>query len=190
MSTSPRAGRSRPSICRNGVVLPLSEPPTLHIFLSAVEHGVRQCSPGAGPASRIGAVAFIHRFGAPLNPHVHFHCVVVEGVFEADAAGGVHFQEARGLSPEALGEIQATARIRLLRALTQRGLLERADAQAMGAWDQGGGSSLDASVRIEAEDRDNLERLLRYCARPAIALERLREIDPRHLVYESVKPGR
>jgi hypothetical protein len=31
--------------------------------------------------------------------------------------------------------------------------------------------------------------LLRYCARPAFALERLREIDPEHLVYESVKPG-
>ena len=28
-----------------------------------------------------------------------------------------------------------------------------------------------------------------YCARPAFALERLREIDAEHLVYESVKPG-
>ncbi len=44
-------------------------------------------------------------------------------------------------------------------------------------------------MRIEAQDRDGLERLLRYCARPAFALERLREIDPQHLVYESVKPG-
>ena len=34
-----------------------------------------------------------------------------------------------------------------------------------------------------------LERLLRYCARPAFALERLSEIDAEHLVYESVKPG-
>ena len=42
---------------------------------------------------------------------------------------------------------------------------------------------------IEADDRNGLERLLRYCARPAFALERLREIDPGHLVYESVKPG-
>jgi hypothetical protein len=37
--------------------------------------------------------------------------------------------------------------------------------------------------------RAGLERLLRYCARPAFALERLREIDPEHLVYESTKPG-
>jgi len=44
-------------------------------------------------------------------------------------------------------------------------------------------------VRVEAQDREGLERLLRYCARPAFALERLREIDSEHLVYESVKPG-
>jgi len=48
---------------------------------------------------------------------------------------------------------------------------------------------VDASVRIEADDRLGLERLLRYCARPAFALDRLREIDAEHLVYESVKPG-
>jgi len=59
----------------------------------------------------------------------------------------------------------------------------------MGEWEHGGGFSLDASVRIEADDREGLERLLRYCARPAFALERLRQIDPEHLVYESVKPA-
>ena len=55
----------------------------LHIFLSAVEQGLRTACPEGGPTARIGAVAFIHRFGALLNPHVHFHCVVVDGVFEA-----------------------------------------------------------------------------------------------------------
>ena len=59
----------------------------------------------------------------------------------------------------------------------------------MANWEHGGGLSLDASVRIEGADRPGLERLLRYCARPAFALERLREIDAEHLVYESVKPG-
>jgi len=138
----------------------------LHIFLSAVEQGLRPCSPGAGSSSRIGAVAFIHRFGALLNPHVHFHCVVLEGVFDTDAAGGVCFHEAQALAPEALAEIQAKVRLRLLRALARRGLLERENAQAMGAWDHGGGFSLDASVRIEAHDRQGLERLLRN-SRPA-----------------------
>ena len=60
----------------------------LHIFLCAVEQGLRRHCPGAGPASRIGAVVFIHRFGALLNPHVHFHCIVVDGGFEADDPPG------------------------------------------------------------------------------------------------------
>ena len=44
-------------------------------------------------------------------------------------------------------------------------------------------------VVVEGDDREGLERLLRYCARPAFALKRLREIDPGRLVFESVKPG-
>ena len=138
----------------------------LHIFLSAVEQGLRRCSPGAGPASRIGAVAFIHGFGALLNAHVHFHCVVAEGVFEADGAGGARFHAARGVGPEIIADIQAKVRARLLRALARRGLIEREDAGAMGAWAHGGGFSLDATVGIEAHDRHGLERLLRH-SRPA-----------------------
>jgi len=40
----------------------------------------------------------------------------------------------------------------------------------MAKWQHGGGFSVDANVRIEAHERDGLERLLRYCARPAFAL--------------------
>jgi hypothetical protein len=80
------------------------------------------------------------------------------------------------------------SRVRDLDPLARRGVLEREEAAAMGTWEHGGGFSVDASVRIEADDRLGLERLLRYCARPAFALERLREVDGEHLVYESVKP--
>ena len=59
----------------------------------------------------------------------------------------------------------------------------------MAGWEHGGGFSLGASVGIEGADRPGLDRLLRYCARPGFAVERLREIDAEHLVYESVKPG-
>lgn len=163
----------------------------LHIFLSAVEQGLRANCPGAGPNDRIGAVAFIHRFGALLNAHVHFHCVVVDGVFEAANDGGdlVRFHELPALDAQQLADIQRNIRRRLLRALTRRGLLELEVAEEMDAWDHGGGFSLDAGVRIEADNRSGLERLLRYCARPVFALERLRQIDPEHLVYESLKPG-
>lgn len=161
----------------------------LHIFLSAVERQLRLTSPGASAKSRLGGVVFIHRFGALLNAHLHFHCVVVDGVFDAEAVGGVIFHPATELDARASVMVQASVRQRLLRTLARRGLLEPDEAQAMAVWEHGGGFSVDASVRIEADDRVGLERLLRYCARPAFALERLREIDPEHLVYESAKPG-
>ena len=44
-------------------------------------------------------------------------------------------------------------------------------------------------LRSEAADRAGRERLLRYCARPPFALDRLRELDPEHLVYDPPKPG-
>jgi hypothetical protein len=59
----------------------------------------------------------------------------------------------------------------------------------MGQWQQGGGFSIDGSVRIEAADRAGRERLLRYCARPPFALDRLRERDREHLINEPPKPG-
>ncbi len=59
----------------------------------------------------------------------------------------------------------------------------------MTSGDHAGGFSLDTSVRVEGADRQGLEWLLRYCTRPAFALERLCEITAEHLVYQSVKPA-
>jgi hypothetical protein len=59
----------------------------------------------------------------------------------------------------------------------------------MELWEHGGGFSLDARVRIAANDRHGLERLLRYCARPPFAAERLEELDAHRLIYHLPKPG-
>jgi hypothetical protein len=48
------------------------------------------------------------------------------------------------------------------------------------------GFSVDAGVCIEANDRAALERLLRYCARPAFAMDRLRK-EGSALVYRCAK---
>ena len=161
----------------------------LRLFLRVVEQCLRAHSPGSGPAARLGAVAFIHRFGSALNAHLHFHCVVIDGVFGATATGGVVFHAATGLEANAIAQVQAPVRRRLLRVFVRRGLLPDDDAQAMGQWQHGGGFSVDASVRIEATDRAGRERLLRYCARPPFALDRLLERDGGHLIYEPPKPG-
>ena len=51
---------------------------------------------------------------------------------------------------------------------------------------QHSGFSVDAGVCIEADDRAALERLLRYCARPPFAMERLRK-EGVTLVYRCAK---
>ena len=51
------------------------------------------------------------------------------------------------------------------------------------------GFSLDASVRIEATDRAGLERLIRYCARPPFALDRLHLVGTRSDQILYLLPG-
>ena len=91
----------------------------LRLFLRAVEQCLRAHSPGSGPAARLGAVAFIHRFGSSLNAHLHFHCVVIDGVFDAAATGGVVFTAATGVDANAIADVQAGVRRRLLRVFVR-----------------------------------------------------------------------
>ncbi len=139
----------------------------LRIFLRTAERCLREHSAGCSARARIGAVAFIHRCGSALNEHVHFHCCVIDGVFEpaldTDNEEGVVFHAAAGLDTRAVANVQARVRQRMLRAFVRRGLIEEDDAGKMAGWDHGGGFSVDASVRIEGTDRAGLERLLRYC---------------------------
>ena len=48
--------------------------------------------------------------------------------------------------------------------------------------------SLDASIRVEGPDRAGLERLLRYCARPPVAPERLEQLGEDALIYRFDQP--
>ncbi|WP_374496185.1 transposase [Zoogloea sp.] len=160
----------------------------LHRFLRCIKQGMRQGLVEADGRTRLGAVVLIHRFGALLNAHLHFHVVVIDGVFCGEDAETLRFEAVR-LAPEAVQRLLATIRKRIVRLFVRRGRLDKAEGDALCACEHGGGFSLDAGVRIEASDRQGLERLLRYGARPAFAQERLRQIDAEHLVYESPKPG-
>ena len=84
--------------------------------------------------------------------------------------------------------VQVRVRQRMLRWFARQNYLDKEDAKDMAEWRSGGGFSVDASVRIEADDRAGLERLLRYCARPPFALERLEAIDAHRLIYHLPKP--
>ena len=186
---------------RDGAVLGM----VLRIFLLVIAQTLQASSPGAArtdkAALHIGAVAFIHRFGSSLNEHVHFHVCAVDGVFE-EAAGeggadadaqalaqarepGVIFHPATGIACEAVAQVQASLRKRILRTFVGRGLLEGFEAKEMLTY-RHNGFSVDTSVCIAAHDRAGLERLLRYCARPPFAMERLRKAGG-ELVYRCAK---
>ena len=182
---------------RDGAVLNM----VLRIFLRVIAQSLSANCPGAAnmdkAALHIGAVAFIHRFGSSLNGHVHFHVCAVDGVFE-EVAGqgdaeadvqssppGIVFHPASAIDATAVAQVQTDLRRRILRAFVGRGLLESGDAKEMLAY-QHSGFSVDAGVLIEADDRAALERLLRYCARPPFAMERLRK-EGVELVYRCAK---
>jgi hypothetical protein len=160
----------------------------LRLFLRAVERTLLTHSKTAPAGARMGAVSFIHRFGAALNPHTHYHCCVTDGMFSADASG-VRFHTTT-LNTADIQQVQETVRQRTLRLFERRGLLTPDEVEAMLHWSHGGGFSIDASVRIVADDRRGLERLLRYCARPVFAQERLAWAGEHHdrLVYRLPKP--
>ena len=94
-------------------------------------------------------------------------------MFSEDPEGSIQFHEATHLTASDWDELQHTIRHRVLRYFHRQGLLERHVTDDMLTWQASGGFSMDASVHIPARDRAGLERLLRYCARPPFALERI-----------------
>ena len=107
---------------------------------------------------------------------------MLDGVFARAPDGEVRFHEAGLLQSDHWHELQHVVQRRVLRYFRTHDLLDEADAYGMLSWQGSGGFSIDASVRIEGEDRAGVERLLRYCARPPFALERLYALVPADLV--------
>jgi len=190
------------------------------IFLDEIERllcaAAGVMSDAAMPASarpRLGGISFLHRFGSALNRHVHLHACVTDGVFvpaAAEAGGDAPpaFLATRPINQADLAALTERVRRRVIRWFRMQRLLDVDAAADMLAWENSG-FSIDASVRITLIDRDvpgyfrSLEHLLRYCARPPFALERLsvirgpdgratrvRYVLPRHKAANWVGRGR
>ena len=182
-------------------------------LLGAAAGVTSDASAPAAARPRLGAVSFLHRFGSALNHHVHLHVCATEGVFVPPADGArcdtpPAFLPARPINQADLAALTERVRRRVIRWFRLTRLLDTAAAADMLAWENSG-FSIDASVRISLIDRDlpsyfrSLEHLLRYCAWPPFALERLsvtrdasaratkvRYVLPRHKAANWVGPGR
>jgi hypothetical protein len=156
--------------------------------MRALNTDLRRHSPGAPSNSRFGAVAFLHRSGSSLNEHPHLHSTVTDGVFASDENGQAVFFPATDLTADTIRSLQEKLRTRILRYLERHGCLDPIDVDDMLAWDHEGGFSIDGSVHIDAWDRNALERLTRYCARPPFSSGRLSQLDDHTIAYNLPRP--
>jgi hypothetical protein len=90
---------------------------------------------------RSGTVTAIQRFGAGINLNVHFHTLVLDGVFAVAPDGIARFDPAPPPTDYEVARLLAAIRTRILRLLRRRGVLaddETAglDADAVAAMDE------------------------------------------------------
>lgn len=134
-------------------------------------------------------VQFIQRFGSSLNLHLHIHAVVSDGAFrkESGLLGGERLIFERGSEPSA-GELAAmveSVRRKTLRRFVRLGAIPAETARELRSWEHSG-FSLHAATAVKQGDRAGLERLLYYCARPALAATRLTYAKDKDLaLYEA-----
>ena len=139
--------------------------------MSEVQRATAGASTSTAQAARSGGVLFVHRFGATLNAHVHLHLCMLDGVV-AQGRQGLAFRGAQ-VDEACVERVQARVRRRVLGLFERRGLLSRETVAVMQGWGHRGGFSVHAGVRVARQDSAGRERLLRYCARPMFAGERL-----------------
>jgi hypothetical protein len=158
-----------------------------------------------------GAVTFVQRFGDALNLHVHFHAVSPDGVFTEGEDGRAVFHKVPGPTDEEVLQVCLRTRERVLRLLEKEGEFDGAPdamAQLQAQALQGSlgfvraeeppvhkrrcamveGFSVHANVHLHANDREGLERLCRYGARPNFSLSRLGRLSDGRVTYQLKKP--
>lgn len=159
----------------------------IRIVQGEAERALIAHSPAAPAGSRGGGIVFIHRFGSALNVHPHLHLVAIDGAI-ARTGERLRFHPAQ-LGPDEIKALREAIRLRVLSLFKRRGLLEADVVENLKAWGHGGGFSIHAEVRVPAHDKQARERLLRYCARPIFASERLTWIRTgERLCYRLTRP--
>ena len=108
--------------------------------------------------SKSGAVTLIQRFGGSLNLNIHFHQLFVDGCYELSDKNEPI--DFWVAAPPTVSEIEA----------------------------KNSGFSLHAGVATKVHERDRLEKICRYIARPAVSEERLSTDDYGNVIYRFKKP--
>jgi hypothetical protein len=169
----------------------------LAVVIRSIEtHRLQRAGLQRSSGARTGVVTFIQRHGSAANLNVHLHMLILDGVYEP-VGERVRFRPV--LEPRDVIDELAAASIRYRIAegpgAGQRTLTLRSPSLARSATSKPltadlQGFSLNAAVACTAVQRTKLERLARYVARPAIALERLAVDGSGRVVLELTHPFR
>jgi hypothetical protein len=177
--------------------------------------------------SEAGAISFPQRFGGSLNAHVHYHCLVLDGLFVREGKA-VRFHEAPPPTRAQIERVARRVRDRAVRWLGRHGHLDERAAEDRG--DEPGPSSpidaclqlalcggtllahppdaapadpdaldferserrfwascddfdVECSVRVGRDEDERRERLVRYCARPPLSLDRVELLHDGRIAY-------
>lgn len=163
--------------------------------------GVDFGAPRRSQSARSGAVSFLQRFGSSLELNLHVHALLPDGVFarpDGDPEARPKFHEMPPPTDEDVSWLLGKIAERVVALLRRRGRLDDEDGDTHDEGDlpllaalpatrrpavveekppplcaRQDGFSLHAATAVHANDREGLERLARYCARPALSLDRL-----------------
>jgi len=95
----------------------------LAVFIRAVLGFERRRAARRGVRGGVGgAVTAIQRFGSALNTNVHFHALVVQGVFVEQADGTLRFAPAPAPTDLEVARLLASVRRRIVRLAARRGI--------------------------------------------------------------------
>jgi hypothetical protein len=155
----------------------------LRIVVDEIRKRLIACGPDL-PDPKIGGISFIQNFGKTLNFHPHFHLIVADGLFSKDGNDFLFHQVS--FTSDDITDTEDCIRKRVLRYFGRQGWFDKETIKRMGL-NENSGFSLDAKVQIPSWDREGLERLIRYCARPCFASENLRWNGP-WVYYRLPKP--
>jgi hypothetical protein len=95
----------------------------LQTFLWELDRQNEERGASGHRGGRTGTVTVIQRFGGALNLNVHFHTLVVDGVFVREPNGSLRFVAAKAPTDLEVEALLGVTRRRVLRLLVRRGLL-------------------------------------------------------------------
>jgi len=182
-------------------------------------------------ALKTGAVTVIQRFNSALDLSVHFHALILDGVYSFPTGRKPVFHPTRAPTDEDVAQVATAVFRRVERKLADREssggqerfaenaplLMAMAEASAKGVVATGPrrgcrivrirgapanvnvfvmgrlcaqieGYNLQAATRLAANDREGLERMGRYLARPPVATDRLSLLDDGRLELRLKRP--